>query len=150
MNYKKYYTYIFSCFNEIAICIKRILKVTIHLPVRQKAAHRAAVIHQKVVAVHPVAAVRPVAAVHPAVKIIHQRKAVIQVHLLLTVSTIILTMMDMKIYMKMMTLMKKDTAQILIMHQESMTQWKMWTGKFLEKGQDDPSMPHDDNGCGCK
>ena len=76
----------------IAICIKRILKVTIHLPVRQKAAHRAAVIHQKVVAVHPVeavhpvVAVRPVAAVHPAVKIIHQRKAVLQVHLLLTVN----------------------------------------------------------------
>ena len=23
-------------------------------------------------------------------------------------------------------------------------------GEFLEKGQDDPSMPHDDNGCGCK
>ena len=142
--------------SSIANCIKRILKVTIHLPVIQNAAHRAAVIHQKVVAVHPVAAVhpvvavRPVAAVHPAVKIIHQRKAVLQVHLLLTVNTIILTMMDMKIYMKMMTMMKKDTAQILIMHQESMTQWKMWTGKFLEEGQDDPSMPHDDNGCGCK
>ena len=23
-------------------------------------------------------------------------------------------------------------------------------GEFLEKGQEDPSEPHDDNGCGCK
>lgn len=135
----------------IAICIKRILKVTIHLPLRQKAAHRAAIIHQKVVAVHPMAVMnQKVAEVHPVVKIIHQRKAVLQAHLLLNVSTIILMMMDMMIYMKMMTMMKTDTAQILIMHQESMMLWKMWTGKFLEKGQDDPSMPHDDNGCGCK